>query len=169
MNGNDPKLDHWAEVLARARGYAAKHARRHFVLCDAHVPRGGLVRDGKLLLDFHSFPLRIEEIPDKPKQAQLRVGYTDAFYERSRGGITPSGRRCEHLPYLVEFERLARAAFGSGVGMKSRGSPNNPRNPATSGWAMLGIGCGSRTLTVTCRCPACASSQAPLTANAGMT
>ena len=71
MNGNDPELDHWADVLAQARRYAAKHARRHFILCDAHVPHGGLVRDGKLLFDFHSFPLRIEEIPDKPKQAQL--------------------------------------------------------------------------------------------------
>ncbi len=69
MNGNDLKLDHWAEVLTQARGYAAKHARRHFILCDAHVPRGGLVRDDKLLFDFHSFPLRIEELPDKPKQA----------------------------------------------------------------------------------------------------
>jgi hypothetical protein len=104
MNGNDPKLDHWTEVLANARRYAAKHARRHFVLCDAHVPRGGLVRDGKLLFDFHTFPLRIEEVPDKPKQAQLRVGYTDAIYGRSRGGLTPSGWRCEHLPYLVEFD-----------------------------------------------------------------
>ena len=69
MNGNDPKLDHWAEVLAQARRYAAKHARRHFILCDAHVPRGGLVRDGKLFHDFHSFPLRIEELPDTTRVA----------------------------------------------------------------------------------------------------
>jgi hypothetical protein len=109
MNGNDPKLDHWAEVLTLARRYAAKHARRHFILCDAHVPHGGLVRDGKLLLDFHSFPLRIEEVPDKPREAQLRLGYTDAIYGRSRGGITPSGWRCEHLPYLVEFDNYGRS------------------------------------------------------------
>src|SRR5256885_5698577 len=109
MNGNDPKLDHWADVLAQARRYAAKHARRHFILCDTHVPHGGLVRDGRLLFDFHSFPLRIEELPDKPKQAQLRVGYTDAVYGRSRGGITPSGWRCEHLPYLVEFDNYGRS------------------------------------------------------------
>ena len=94
MNGNDPKLEHWAEVLKLTRAYAAKHARRHFVLCDAHVPRGGLVRDGQLLFDFHSFPLRIEELPDKPREAQLRVGYTDAIYGHSKGGITPSGWRC---------------------------------------------------------------------------
>jgi hypothetical protein len=85
MNGNDPKLDHWAEVLAQARGYAAKHARRHFILCDAQVPRGGLVRDGKLLLDFHSFPLRIEEIPDEPKQAQLRARVAEQDCDPSHG------------------------------------------------------------------------------------
>ncbi len=109
MNASDLKLEHWAEVLTQARRYAAKHARRHFILCDAHVPRGGLVRDDKLLFDFHSFPLRIEELPDKPKHAQLRAGYTDAIYGRSRGGITPSGWRCEHLPYLVEFDNYGRS------------------------------------------------------------
>jgi hypothetical protein len=109
MNGNDPKLDHWAEVLEAARVYARKSARRHFILFDAHVPRGGFVRDGKLLFDLHSFPLRIEELPEKPRQAQLRIGYTDALYGRSRGGITPSGWRCEHLPYLVEFDNYGRS------------------------------------------------------------
>jgi hypothetical protein len=109
MNGNDPKLDHWAEVLEQARRYAAKKARRRLMLFDAHVPRGGFVRDGRLLFDFHTFPLRIEELPDKPKQAQLRVGYTDALYGRSKGGITPSGWRCDHLPYLVEFDNYGRS------------------------------------------------------------
>jgi len=109
MNENDPKLDHWADVLDQARRYAAKHARRHFMMFDAHVPRGGFVRDGKLLFDFHTFPLRIEELPDKPRQAQLRVGYTDALYGRSKGGVTPSGWRCEHLPYLVEFDNYGRS------------------------------------------------------------
>ena len=32
------------------------------LICDSHVPSGGLVREGKLLMDFHSFPLRIKEI-----------------------------------------------------------------------------------------------------------
>jgi hypothetical protein len=84
MNGNDPNLDHWAEVLGLVRRYAATHARRRFVLCDAHVPHGGLVRQGKLLLDFHSFPLRIEEVADKPQQGRLREGFTDAIYGRSK-------------------------------------------------------------------------------------
>ena len=63
MNHNDRSLDHYSQVLALIRSYAAKHARRHMVLCDSHVPSGGLVRDGQLLMDFHSFPLRIMEVP----------------------------------------------------------------------------------------------------------
>ena len=104
MNGNDPELEHWSQVLSLVRSYAAKHARRHMVLCDAHVPRGGLVRDGRLLLDFHSFPLRIKEVPDRPQEAILEVGFSDGIYGRSRGGLTFSGWKCEHLPYLVEID-----------------------------------------------------------------
>ena len=78
-------------MLGLVRAYAAKHARRHMVLCDAHVPSGGLVRDGQLLLDFHSFPLRIKEVPDKPQEAILKVGFSDGIYGRSKGGMTPSG------------------------------------------------------------------------------
>ncbi len=109
MNMNDPKLDHWADVLRIVRGYAAQHARRHFVVCDAHVPHGGFVRDGHLLFDFHSFPLRIAEIPDRPREADLRVGFSDGLYGRSKGGITPSGWTCKHLPFLVEFDNYGRS------------------------------------------------------------
>ncbi len=104
MNGNDRHLDHYAQVLGLIRAYAAQHARRHMVLCDSHVPSGGLVRDGQLLMDFHSFPLRIMEVPDKPQEAILKVGFSDGIYGRSKGGLTFSGWRCEHLPYLVEID-----------------------------------------------------------------
>lgn len=104
MNGNDPQSEHWSQVLGLVRAYAAKHARRHMVLCDAHVPGGGLVRQDRLLFDFHSFPLRIAEVPDRPQEGVLRVGFVDSIYGRSRGGMTPSGWRCEHLPYLVELD-----------------------------------------------------------------
>ncbi len=60
------------------------------VLCDSHVPSGGLVRDGKLLLDFHSFPLRVMETPDKPQEAVLKVGFSDGIYGRSKGGLSPT-------------------------------------------------------------------------------
>ncbi|HEV2480010.1 MAG TPA: hypothetical protein VGS79_10095 [Puia sp.] len=104
MNKNDTDLRWWAQVFTMARAYARIHARRHMLLCDAHTPGGGLVRDGRLLLDFHAFPLRIKEVPDKPQEAILELGFSDGLYRRSKGGITPSGWSCEHLPYLVEFD-----------------------------------------------------------------
>ncbi|NOW93508.1 hypothetical protein [Mucilaginibacter sp. SG564] len=104
MNKNDPNLDNYAQILTLIREYAGKHARRHMIICDSHVPSGGFVRNGKLLMDVHAFPLRIMETPGKPEEATLQVGHTDALYLRSKGGITPSGWTCEHLPYLVEFD-----------------------------------------------------------------
>jgi hypothetical protein len=104
MNGNDPGLDHYARVLTLIRSHAAQHARRHMVLCDSHVPSGGLVRQGQLLMDFHSIPLRIMELPDRPQEAILKVGFSDGIYGRSKGGTTFSGWTCEHLPYLVEID-----------------------------------------------------------------
>ena len=104
MNRNDVDLAHWSQVLSLVRSYAAAHARRHMVVCDGHVPSGGLVWDGKLLLDFHSFPLRIMEVPDRPEEAILKLGFSDGIYGRSKGGLTFSGWTCEHLPYLVEID-----------------------------------------------------------------
>lgn len=104
MNGNDRNLDHYSQVLDLLRAYAAKHARRHLLLCDSHVPSGGLVRNGKLLMDFHSFPLRIMEVPEKQGEAILKLGFSDGIYGRSKGGLAFSGWQCEHLPYLVEID-----------------------------------------------------------------
>lgn len=104
MDGNDPDLSNWSRVFSLTRAYAATHARRHLILLDAHTPSGGLVRDGHLLLDFHAFPLRIKEVSDTPQKAILQLGFSDGLYNRSKGGITPSGWSCEHLPYLVEFD-----------------------------------------------------------------
>jgi hypothetical protein len=104
MNRNDPDNGHWARLLGLVRDYAAKHARRHMVLCNAHVPSGGLMHEGRPLLDFHAFPLRIMEVPEKPREAVLKVGFSDGIYGRSKGGVTWSGWACEHLPYLVELD-----------------------------------------------------------------
>jgi len=106
MGRNDAGYRNWAELLEHVRGYAARKARRHYLICDAHVPKGGPVVDGKLLLDFHSFPLRPKEVADSPGKAVLQVGYSDAIYGRSNGGIAPSGWKCDHLPYLVEFDNF---------------------------------------------------------------
>ncbi len=106
MDDRDKDHEHWREMLRHVRAYAAKHARRHMVLCDAHVPGGGIVHGDALMFDFHSFPLRIEEVPEKPEQGVLKVGYLDSLFGRSTGGTSPSGWKCEHLPYLVELDNF---------------------------------------------------------------
>jgi len=106
MGRNDPECRNWTDLLQHVRRYAAKKARRHFVICDAHVPKGGPVVEGRLLLDFHSFPLRPKEVADTPQKAILEVGHSDGIYGRSNGGITPSGWKCDHLPFLVEFDNF---------------------------------------------------------------
>jgi hypothetical protein len=103
---NDPEYRNSADLLQHVRRYAAKKARRHYLICDAHVPKGGPVVDGRLLLDFHSFPLRPKEVADSPQKAVLAMGYSDGIYGRSNGGVAPSGWKCEHLPYLVEFDNF---------------------------------------------------------------
>jgi hypothetical protein len=105
---NDPGKNAWEKLIGDIRAYAKKHARRRWVLLDAHVPYGGLVKDGKSLLDFNSFPLRIKEIPSTPYEGKLQVNFLDGIYTKSKGGITPSGWRCNHLPYLVEFDNFGR-------------------------------------------------------------
>jgi hypothetical protein len=116
MNKNDQDLAHYARVFALVRAYAEQHARRGMVLCNAHVPGGGLVRDGQLLLDFHAFPLRIKEVPDRPQEAILQVGYLDSIFLRSKGGRTYSGWSCEHLPYLVELDNWGVSAHPGQAG-----------------------------------------------------
>ena len=104
MNLNDPLFDHYSQVFSLVRSYAQDHARRGMVLCNAHVPSGGLVREGQLLLDFHAFPLRVKEVPDHPQEGILEVGHLDSIFQRSKGGRTYSGWECDHLPYLVELD-----------------------------------------------------------------
>lgn len=110
---HDPQREYWAKVIDHIRTYAAVHARRHWVLLDAHTPKGGMLKDGKSLIDFNSFPMRICAIPGEPKegeaqQAELRVNHLDGLYGKSLGCITPSGWTCESLPYLVEIDNYGK-------------------------------------------------------------
>jgi len=109
MNRNDHGNTKWFHLINLVRNYASKHARRHMVLCNGHVPTGGLMHAGNPILDFHAFPLRIKEIPEKPQEAILQAGYTDAIFGRSKGGKTFSGWTCEHLPYIVELDNYGRS------------------------------------------------------------
>ena len=119
MNRRDKDNAHWEELLIMVRQYAAKHARRHMVLCNGHTPTGGLQRNGNPLLDFNAFPLRIMETTNAPMEAILKVGYSDGLYGRSKGGKTFSGWTCEHLPYLVELDN-----FGASRHQGQSGGPN---------------------------------------------
>jgi len=106
MGMDDPGLHIWNSFIHKVRKYARMHTPRRWVLLDAHTPQGGMVVNGISLLDFNSFPLRIKEIPEKPMDGILQVGYLDAIFQRSKGCITPSGWKCESLPYLVEFDNF---------------------------------------------------------------
>jgi hypothetical protein len=106
MDDNDRGHKHWLDMMARIRGYAAKHARRRMVICDAHVPNGGIVHGGKLMFDLHTFPSRPKCVEGQPYKAVLEMGYIDAIYGRSSGGITPSGWSCKALPYIVELDNF---------------------------------------------------------------
>lgn len=107
---NDKDRNAWSFVIAKIREYAKQKARRNWVLLDAHVPYGGMIKDGKSLLDFNSFPLRIKEVVEKPYDGILQLNYLDALYNKSKGGITPSGWKTPHLPYLVEFDNFGKSA-----------------------------------------------------------
>ncbi|MDQ1256726.1 MAG: hypothetical protein QG656_1325 [Candidatus Hydrogenedentes bacterium] len=112
MDGNDPGHVHWRDMLGRVRAYAKQHARRHFVLCDAHT--SGFAENGELLFDFHAFPLRTKDVLDKPQETVLEKGFIDSIYGKSAGGKTPSGWTCEHLPYLVELDNYGASNPGQG-------------------------------------------------------
>jgi hypothetical protein len=112
MDDRDPDHVHWRDMMQRVRAYAREHARRHMLLCDAHVPSGGIVHDGLLMFDFHSFPLRIEEVVEKPQQGVLQMGYLDSLFGRSKGGRAPSGWTCQSLPFIVELDNFGRSGRG---------------------------------------------------------
>ncbi|MBD3220338.1 hypothetical protein GF314_03770 [bacterium] len=103
MAAHDPGLRRTEVLLRRIREYAAANARRGWVMLDAHTH--GVVLDGRLLLDFHSFPLRPREVGDPAREdVVLEAGFLDAIYGRSRGGVTPSGTHVESQRYLVELD-----------------------------------------------------------------
>jgi len=102
----DGSVEAWDGLLGKIRAYARTHARRGTVLCDGHMGSGGLMRDGRLLFDFVSFPMRVKEIMGDPQKGELKKFYRDAIYGRTKGGTTPSGWSCDHLPYIVELDNF---------------------------------------------------------------
>lgn len=95
--------------------YAASHARRGWVLLNAHT-HGDYGADGLLLFDFHTFPSRVNEPKGSvahpasagdPQRVIYGVNELDSIYGKSRGGMTHAGWYTDMLPYLVELDNWA--------------------------------------------------------------
>lgn len=128
IGSNDTGYKNYSKVLTMVRQYAKTHARRHFILNNAHV-HGMTGPDGVLLFDFHAFPIRgkiaageTEHAPsvNNPQKVFLEVGNLDSIYKKSLGGKTVSGWTCSSLPYVVELDN------GGGF---DQGYLNNPNRP----------------------------------------
>lgn len=116
MDQNDKGHVGWMEMLTKVREYAHQHARRHLVICNAHTPPSGtFVVNGKTMFDFNAFPLRIAQSGTTCCKGELRIGYADALFGKSKGGTTPSGWSSDHLPWLAEFDNFG----GSNAGQSS--------------------------------------------------
>jgi hypothetical protein len=120
MTENDPGYTNWIDLMTKVRAYGKQHARRHIVLCNAHTSGNNYnyVVNGKTIFDVNAFPMRIEQLGDTCCKAQLQVGYSDALYGKSKGGITPSGWSCAFLPWLAEFDNFG----GQTPGVSSTGT-----------------------------------------------
>ena len=106
----------------------------------------------ELLLDFHAFPLRIKENPAiRPGDAILQVGFSDGIYNRSKGGVTFSGWKCEHLPYLVELDNYgsqphagkARGGIDLGLGLRRDHLVRAPEQSLPRRLAEIRLGLGA--------------------------
>ena len=107
--------------MTKMHAYHDPHARRHYVMYDAHAGEEGMFTpDGRSVLDYNAFPMRVEETPDKGYMtAQLRAGFTDAMY-----GTYPH-------PYLVELD---------GWGTSSHpGEPSDRSNPDLEFWEQIWV------------------------------
>jgi hypothetical protein len=135
MNRRDVGNQKWWELLKKVRLYA-RSRNRGVVICDAHVPCGGMYyepkidmsqtewqtycptyqHDGQLLYDFHSMWIGWKEsspCTDSYQPAIFGIDQNSGLHGRSIGGINPQGWSCVRNPYLVEFDNCC---VGSAVG-----------------------------------------------------
>lgn len=111
MSSADTNLNGAVKTVKAIRKYASTHARRHWVLLDAHTHGLTYREDGqtKLLLDFHSYPIRPKDLGQTTKSdgyqpVTLEEGYIDSIFGHSAGGIHPAGWKTDSSPFLVEFD-----------------------------------------------------------------
>ena len=99
----------WWEILQRIRGHAKKHARRHYVLCDAHTH--GITVNGHMLFDYNAWPIRLREVVESPMDVTVQEGYNNSIFGHSLGGISPSGWYAEDMPFIVEVDNFGPSRF----------------------------------------------------------
>lgn len=92
---NDRDFNCWKKVIGMIRAYAKEHARRHYVLIDAHTL--GWLRQDETMFDYNAFPIRLKEIPDKPMECICEEGYLDSMFNEKDG-------LCR--PFIVEFDNF---------------------------------------------------------------
>lgn len=100
----------WDEFLTKVRAYVNPRARRHYVLFDCHGGPKGVILDGRSLIDFNAFPLRIKEVPSEPLKGVLEMDWSDSVYGHHLECTTPSGWHTEALPNLVEFDNFGHTS-----------------------------------------------------------
>lgn len=119
VGAQDKGWQAYDEFLSKMHAYYDPKARRHYVMYDAHAGEEGMFTpDGRSVLDYNAFPMRIEETPENGYlTARLRPGFTDAMY-----GTYPH-------PYLVEFDNY---------GMSDHpGKPSDRSNPDLPFWEQI--------------------------------
>ncbi len=109
IGADDKDFACWYDLVGRIRRYAKKHARRHYVLCDAHTH--GISRNGEMLFDYNAWPIRLKEVEDQPMKCVVEEGYLDSIFGRSMGGKSPSGWSTDTMPFFVEVDNFGVSDF----------------------------------------------------------
>ena len=114
MGRNDTNYKCWTKVIKLMREYAAKNARRHYVIIDGHETKQKFIgTDGIMLADFNAFPARMNVVKGEkdhapsesnPQKCQIYPGTGDAVYQLNIVGTSTSGWYVTQYPYLVEID-----------------------------------------------------------------
>lgn len=92
----DQGFNRFAKLCDMIREAATTHARRGWVILDAHSH--GIARQGRLLLDFASRPISARCLTDHPPQlALIKRGNAVA-------GLHPGGWWCDESPVVMEID-----------------------------------------------------------------
>lgn len=91
MSSRDYGMVQTNDLFTKIRAYAETHARRKFVLLNAHLyedPYVHLQKTNKLIFDFHVFPSRPKSDANNPQTTTLSSSFSDSIYGKSAGGIS---------------------------------------------------------------------------------